>query len=98
MIKLGLLAAAMAGVLGFDDLRAEIDRIVLSGRSMPKAMMLDVRRLPSASERMLAIAYLRRSGLLSGTAVDMEKIVFQWAVSPNLVDASAAGKDTVDED
>lgn len=76
MVLAGVLAAGLASAPGLDALIAEIDRIVLSGRPMPQALLLDVRRLPDAGDRMQAVIYLRRSGLLTGSAVSLDDVVF----------------------
>ncbi|WP_313135981.1 hypothetical protein [Paracoccus jeotgali] len=70
------LSATVASGQGLDDLTAEIDRLVLSGRSMPPALLLDLRRLPDAGQRMQAVVYLRRSGLLTGGPLDLDDVVF----------------------
>ncbi|WBU56730.1 hypothetical protein [Paracoccus sediminicola] len=61
---------------GFEELTRVIDGLVLSGRSLPPAFLLDVERLPSASDRMLALIYLRRSGMLTGDPVALDELVF----------------------
>lgn len=76
MVLAGILAAGLASAPGFDALIVEIDRVVLAGRPMPPALLLDVRRLPDAGDRMRAVIYLRRSGLLTGSAVSLDDVVF----------------------
>lgn len=74
-----LLAAGLNGdpaAPQLDAFMAEVDRIILSGRLMPPAMLLDVARLPTAGERMMALVYLRRAGLLTGPAVALDGTVF----------------------
>lgn len=78
ILSTGLAGPAEAsGPPGLQDMFREIDRLVLTGRSLQPAFMLDVARLPSPAERMMAIAYLRRAGLLEGPAVLLDRIVFQ---------------------
>lgn len=75
-----VLASGLSGdpqLPALDAFTAEVDRIVLAGRQMPPALLLDVARLPSAGDRMLALVYLRRSGLLTGPAVSLDQVVFQ---------------------
>ncbi|MFD1796704.1 hypothetical protein FQV27_12785 [Paracoccus aurantiacus] len=86
----GILAAGLAGAPGLPEIIAEIDRLVLSGRQMPAAFMLDVRRLPDAGDRMQALVYLRRAGLLTGSAQPLDGIVFQRApvAAPNAAEPS----------
>ncbi len=76
MILAALLTAGLAGAPGFDALTAEIDRLVLTGRPMQPALLLDVRRLPDAGDRMKALIYLRRSGLMTGPVVPLDGTVF----------------------
>lgn len=74
-----LLAAALNGATdarGLDSFTAAVDQIVLSGRQMPPAMLLDVARLPDAADRMMAIIYLRRAGLLTDDPLSLDRIVF----------------------
>lgn len=73
------LAASLSSdpaVPSLDAFMAEVDRIILSGRQMPPAMLLDVARLPDVGERMTALVYLRRSGLLTGPPVPLDGTVF----------------------
>ena len=70
------LAAGLAAAPGLDALTAEIDRLVLAGRPMRPALLLDVRRLPDAGDRMQALIYLRRSGLLTGPALSLDEMIF----------------------
>lgn len=86
MILAAFLTAGLAAAPGLDALTAEIDRLVLAGRPMTPALLLDVRRLPNAGDRMQAIIYLRRSGLLTGSAVPVDQNVFLTpAPSPKAV-------------
>ncbi len=77
-----LAAVLAAGLIGDPDaaqleaFKAEVNRIVLSGRKMPPAMLLDVARLPDPGTRMMALVYLRRAGLLTGPAVPLDGTVF----------------------
>lgn len=96
MVLAGVLAAGLASAPGFDALIAEIDRIVLAGRPMPQALLLDVRRLPDAGDRMQAVIYLRRSGLLTGSAVSLDDVVFLRP--PVLAAPSPATPEASDED
>ncbi|MDO5605155.1 MAG: hypothetical protein Q4G25_08350 [Paracoccus sp. (in: a-proteobacteria)] len=59
-------------------LQAEIDGLVLSGQRMPAAFLLELERLPDAAERMQVIVYLRRSGLMTGREVPLDRHVFRW--------------------
>lgn len=73
------LAASLGGdpdIAPLDAFTKEVDRIVLSGRQMPPALLLDVSRLPSAGDRMMALVYLRRTGLLTGPLVSLDRTVF----------------------
>ncbi|MFV0293222.1 MAG: hypothetical protein ACK5II_08400 [Paracoccus sp. (in: a-proteobacteria)] len=75
-----VLSAGLADVpadLSLDALMSEIDHLVLTGRKMPRAFLLDVERLPDPAGRMLALIYLRRAGLLTGSAVSLDQVVFQ---------------------
>lgn len=98
MILATFLTAGLAAAPGLDALTAEIDRLVLAGRPMTPALLLDVRRLPNAGDRMQALIYLRRSGLLTGPAVPLDQTVFlspapsQKAVNP------APHEESADED
>lgn len=100
MLFVALLAAGLSSdVAGpdFEDFVAEADRLVLSGRPMPAAFLLDVKRLPEASDRMRALVYLRRSGLLTGPALSLDDIVFQTDAGPGRVQTEPA-KAPKDED
>ena len=101
MMVAALLTAGLAGAPGLDTLTAEIDRLVLAGRPMRQALLLDVRRLPDAGDRMKALIYLRRSGLMTGPAVPLDETVFlrpvAVAVQPEIAN-SAPNKVPVDED
>lgn len=91
MWTIALLAAGLAGdpaATPLDQFTAEVDRIVLSGRRMPPAMLLDVARLPDAGDRMMALVYLRRTGLLTGPAVALDGTVFQV---PQATDRASSG-------
>ena len=74
--------AASAGPPSLAGFTAEVDRLVLSGRPMPPALLLDIARLPDAGDRMLALVYLRRAGLLTGPAVSLDRIVFRRDMPP----------------
>ncbi|MBA4490786.1 hypothetical protein [Paracoccus sp. S1E-3] len=76
MILAAFLTAGLAAAPGLDALTTEIDRLVLAGRPMQPALLLDLRRLPDAGDRMKALIYLRRSGLMTGPAVPLEGTVF----------------------
>lgn len=68
--------SADPGAPSLDAFMAEVDRIILSGRQMPPALLLDVARLPDAGQRMKAVVYLRRTGLLTGPPVPLDGTVF----------------------
>jgi hypothetical protein len=84
-----ILAAGLTAAPGIDALTAEIDRLVLAGRPMQPALLLDVRRLPKAADRMQALIYLRRSGLLTGPAVSLDEMVFLQTARPASHEGSA---------
>lgn len=79
MWQILLLAAGLSGAPYTHDLTVfqhEVDRIILSGRQMPPALLLDVARLKRPADRMLALVYLRRTGLLTGERVSLDRVVF----------------------
>ncbi|WBU60212.1 hypothetical protein [Paracoccus albus] len=79
MWQIFLLSAALSSAPDVHDLTSftqEVDRIVLSGRRMPPALLLDVARLQRPADRMLALVYLRRTGLLTGEPVSLDRVVF----------------------
>lgn len=82
-----------AGAGSLADFTAEIDRILLSGRPMPPALLLDLDRLENASDRMLAIVYLRRSGLMTGPEVPLERLLPSSAATATGVQHGEAGND-----
>ena len=92
MMLVAVLTAGLAATPGLDALTAEIDRLVLAGRPMRPALLLDVRRLPDAGQRMQALVYLRRSGLLTGPAISLDDVVFLKAATP------ISHEDSADED
>lgn len=98
MVLAGFLAAALTAAPGLDDMIAEIDRLILSGRPMPAALLLDVRRLPSPEERMQAVIYLRRSGLLTGAPLSLDELVFLRPKTLAPIDAPDPEEGSVDED
>ena len=71
-----LIASPAAGAPTLPELMAEIDGFVLEGRNMPVDYLLRLRSLPQPAERMEALIYLRRSGLLRGPAVSLDNNVF----------------------
>ena len=79
-------------------LTAEIDRMVLAGRPMQPALLLDVRRLPDAGDRMQALIYLRRSGLLTGQALSLDEMVFLRPATPPEAVTPVQHEDYADED
>ena len=60
-----------------DQITAKVNETVLAGRQMPPDFLLTIGRMEDAGDRMLAIVYLRRSGLLTGAAVDLDHVVFR---------------------
>ena len=97
MMLAAVLAAGLAGAPGLDALKAEIDRMVLAGKPMQPALLLDVRRLPDAGDRMLALIYLRRSGLLTGSALSLDETVFLRPASSPMAMMPAPHEDSADE-
>ena len=83
------------GVPPLDAFMAEVDRIILSGRQMPPAMLLDVARLPDVGKRMMALVYLRRTGLLTGPAVPLDGTVF--LAEPAVAGIPAPSAEAADE-
>ncbi|SDD98145.1 hypothetical protein SAMN05421538_103171 [Paracoccus isoporae] len=78
MLMAMLLSAAISDAPArpsLHDFTSEVDRILLSGRAMPRALLLDLDRLDRASDRFLAVIYLRRSGLLTGAEMPLERLL-----------------------
>ena len=98
MMLAAVLAAGLAAAPGLDALTAEIDRMVLAGRPMQPALLLDVRRLPDAGDRMQALIYLRRSGLLTGQALSLDEMVFLRPATTLEAVTPAQNEDYADED
>ena len=98
MLLAAFLAGGLAGAPGLDALTAEIDRLVLAGKPMRPALLLDVRRLPDAGDRMLALIYLRRSGLLTGPTLSLDEAVFLTPDLPPEIAPATPHEDPADED
>ena len=92
MVLAAILAVGLAVTPSLDAFTAEIDRLVLAGRPMRPALLLDVQRLPNAGQRMQALIYLRRSGLLTGPAISLDDVVFLKGTTP------ISHEDSADED
>ena len=79
MLAAALLTAALSAGDAPVDLTSvtrEIDALVLTGQSLPPDFMLKLRRLPLPGDRMQALIYLLRAGLLGGPAVSLDDLVF----------------------
>lgn len=68
------LAPALGPVTDLDAFRAQVAQMVLSGASLPPDYLLSLSGLPDG-QRMLAVIYLRRAGLLTGDAVPLGRII-----------------------
>lgn len=75
MLLAVLLFANMGSGPSLDAFIVEVNEMVLSGQPMPPAFLREVQRLPSASDRLQALVYLRRSGLFSGSVLPLDKIL-----------------------
>ncbi|WBU63958.1 hypothetical protein [Paracoccus aerodenitrificans] len=78
MVLAGFLAASLSlvPVPELAEMTEEIDALVLAGKAVPPDFLLRVRRMASPEERMQIVVYLRRSGLLTGPALDLHRYVF----------------------
>ncbi|WBU53136.1 hypothetical protein [Paracoccus sp. SCSIO 75233] len=78
MILAAILSSALVSVEPAEDLdtiKSEVNRLVLAGASIPPDFLLRVQRLDDPADRMDAVVYLRRSGLMTGPAVSLDRYV-----------------------
>ncbi|MDO5657941.1 MAG: hypothetical protein Q4G36_06425 [Paracoccus sp. (in: a-proteobacteria)] len=71
-----LIAAPAMAAPSLPEVMDEIDTFVLEGRSMPVDYLLRLRTLREPADRMSALIYLRRAGLLRGPVVSLDNNVF----------------------
>lgn len=88
-----LLTSALVEAPTLARVTERIDELVLSGQSLPPDMILTVSRLPQPADRVLALVYLRRAGLLTGDPVEIGPLLERKSSPPadGANAASAAG-------
>lgn len=74
MLTLVLAAGLTPPPAGFDEFRVEARQMVLAGEALPPDFLLSLSGLDEA-DRLLAVIYLRRAGLLTGPTIPLGRIL-----------------------
>lgn len=72
-----MLAFGDQSSLSLADFQMKVNQWLLDGRNFHPTLALEISQIEPKADRLLAIVYLRRSGLLTGDSLDIDRIVLK---------------------